>query len=83
MPGGQLIDNADLTLGEALDVQLQCIGQGWPAASLCEFATSHLPPRPRVYPFATPGASRYCHHSPGTMQPSLCFPGFATRRLMT
>ena len=50
MPGGQLTDNADLALREALDVQLQCIGQGLPAASLCEFATSHLPPEPRVYP---------------------------------
>ena len=50
MPGGQLTDNADLALREALDVQLQCIGQGLPAASLCEFATSHLSPEPRVYP---------------------------------
>ena len=66
MPGGQLTDNADLALREAL-VQLQCIGQGLPAASLCEFASSHLLPGPRVYPFTTPEASRYSHHLPGTM----------------
>ena len=43
MSGGQLTDNADLALREALDVQQQCIGQGLPEASICEFATSHLP----------------------------------------
>ena len=52
MSGGQLTDNADLALREALDVQQQCIGQGLPAASLCEFATSHLHTGPRLYPFA-------------------------------
>ena len=67
MPGGQLTDNADLALRETLDAQLQCIRQGLPAASLCEFAILHLPPRPRVYPYTTQEASRYSHHSPGTM----------------
>ena len=67
MPGGQLTNNADLALRGALDVQMQCTGQGLPAASLCEFATSRLPPRLRVYPFTTPEASRYSHHSPGTV----------------
>ena len=81
MPGGQLTDNADLALRKALDVQLQCIGQGLPASSLREFATSHLPPGPRVYSFTTPEASRYSHHSPGTIE--YMFPRFATRRLMT
>ena len=52
MPGGQLADNADLALREALDVQLQCTGQGLPADS--KFATSRLPPGPKVYPFTTP-----------------------------
>ena len=67
MPGDQLTYNEDLALREALDDQLQCIGQGLPAASLCEFATSRLPPGPRVNPFTTPEASRYSHHSQGTV----------------
>ena len=67
MPGSQLTDNADLGLREALDVQLQCIGQGLPTASLREFATSRLSLGPRVYPFTTSEASCYSHHSPGTM----------------
>ena len=70
IPGGQLTDNADLALREALDVQLHCslLGKGkLPAANLCEFATLRLPPGPTVYPFATPEASRYSHHSPRTV----------------
>ena len=67
MPDGQLTDNADLALREALEVQLQCIGQGLPAASFYEFATSRLLPGPRVYSFTTPETSRYSHHSPETM----------------
>ena len=79
MHGGQLTDNADLTLREALIVLLQCIGQGVPAASLCEFATSHLPTGPTIYPFTSPEAYRYSHHSPRTMW--FLFPGFATYTL--
>ena len=67
MPGGQLTDNADLALREALDVQLQCIGQGLSTASHCVFATLCLPSGQRVYSFTTPEASCYSHHSPGTM----------------
>ena len=70
MPGGQVTDNADLALRydcvQALDVQLQCIGQRLPTASLCDFDTSHFPPGPRVQSFTTPEASRNSHHSPRT-----------------
>ena len=83
MPGGQLTNNADLALREALDVQLQCIGQSLPAASLCEFATSRLPPVMRVYTFTIPEASRYSHNLPGTTACSFCFRDSPRGSLMT